>query len=110
MVTENITLLEFVNKHFKHYDVIYGKEDYDSLEIRVKDGKTGRMIVKRTSPYDIIHNTKHRHYQKINVEDLFQLVISYNNISALNDCLVIRPYIVLWSSRILYKRWKKNDF
>ena len=98
MIVENITLLEFVNKHFKHYDVILKKEDYDSLEIRVKGAKTGRMIVKRTSPYDIIHNTKHKHYQNINVEDSFQLEISSNNISALNDCLVIRPYILLWSS------------
>ena len=98
MIVENITLLEFVNKHFKHYDVILKKEDYDSLEIRVKGAKTGRMIVKRTSPYDIIHNTKHRHYQNINVQDSFQLEISSNNISALNDCLVMRPYILLWSS------------
>ena len=98
MIVENITLLEFVNKHFKHYDVILKKEDYDSLEIRVKGAKTGRMIIKRTSPYDIIHNTKHRHYQNINVQDSFQLEISSNNISALNDCLVIRPYILLWSS------------
>lgn len=98
MNVENITLLEFVNKHFKHYDVIFKKEDYDSLEIRVKGAKTGRMIVKRTSPYDIIHNTKHRHYQNINVQDSFQLGISSNNMSALNDCLVIRPYILLWSS------------
>lgn len=98
MVVENITLLEFVNKHFKHYDVILKKEDYDSLEIRVKGAKTGRMIIKRTSPYDIIHNTKHKHYQNINVEDSFQLEISSNNISALNDCLVLRPYILLWSS------------
>lgn len=98
MIVENITLLEFVNKHFKHYDVILKKEDYDSLEIRVKGAKTGRMIVKRTSPYDIIHNTKHRHYQNINVQDSFQLEISSNNISALNDCLVLRPYILLWSS------------
>ena len=98
MVVENITLLEFVNKHFKHYDVILKKEDYDSLEIRVKGAKTGRMIVKRTSPYDIVHNTKHKHYQNINVEDSFQLEISSNNISALNDCLVIRPYILLWPS------------
>ena len=98
MIVENITLLEFVNKHFKHYDVILKKEDYDSLEIRVKGAKTGRMIVKRTSPYDIIHNTKHKHYQNINVQDSFQLGISNNNISALNDCLVIRPYILLWSS------------
>ena len=98
MIVENITLLEFVNKHFKHYDVILKKEGYDSLEIRVKGAKTGRMIIKRTSPYDIIHNTKHRHYQNINVQDSFQLEISTNNISALNDCLVIRPYILLWSS------------
>ena len=98
MVVENITLLEFVNKHFKHYDVILKKEDYDSLEIRVKGAKTGRMIIKRTSPYDIVHNTKHKHYQNINVEDSFQLEISTNNMSALNDCLVIRPYILLWSS------------
>ena len=99
MVVENITLLEFVNKHFKHYDVILKKEDYDSLEIRVKGAKTGRMIVKRTSPYDIVHNTKHKHYQNINVQDSFQLGISSNNnIGALNDCLVIRPYILLWSS------------
>ena len=99
MIVENITLLEFVNKHFKHYDVILKKEDYDSLEIRVKGAKTGRMIVKRTSPYDIIHNTKHRHYQNINVQDSFQLEISSNNnISALNDCLVVRPYILLRSS------------
>ena len=99
MVTENITLLEFVNKHFKHYDVIFQREDYDSLEIRVKGGKTGRMIVKRTSPYDIIHNAKHKHYQNINVQDSFQLGISSNNnISVLNDCLVVRPYILLWSS------------
>ena len=98
MIVENITLLEFVNKHFKHYDVILKKEDYDSLEIRVKGAKTGRMIIKRTSPYDIINNTKHRHYQNINVQDSFQLGISNNNISALNDCLVIRPYILLWSS------------
>ena len=98
MIVENITLLEFVNKHFKHYDVILKKEDYDSLEIRVKGAKTGRMIIKRTSPYDIIHNTKHKHYQNINVQDSFQLEISTNNISAFNDCLVIRPYILLWSS------------
>ena len=99
MIVENITLLEFVNKHFKHYDVILKKEDYDSLEIRVKGAKTGRMIVKRTSPYDIIHNTKHRHYQNINVQDSFQLEISSNyNFSGLNDCLVVRPYILLWSS------------
>ena len=98
MVVENITLLEFVNKHFKHYDAILKKEDYDSLEIRVKGAKTGRMIIKRTSPYDIVHNTKHKHYQNINVEDSFQLEISSNNSSALNDCLVIRPYILLWSS------------
>ena len=97
MIVENITLLEFVNKHFKHYDVILKKEDYDSLEIRVKGAKTGRMIVKRTSPYDIIYNTKHKHYQNINVEDSFQLEIS-SNISVLNDCLVVRPYILLWSS------------
>ena len=99
MIVENITLLEFVNKHFKHYDVILKKEDYDSLEIRVKGAKTGRMIIKRTSPYDIIHNTKHKHYQNINVQDSFQLGISSNNnISVLNDCLVVRPYILLWSS------------
>ena len=98
MIVENITLLEFVDKHFKHYDAILKKEDYDSLEIRVKGAKTGRMIIKRTSPYDIIHNTKHKHYQNINVQDSFQLEISSNNISALNDCLVIRPYILLWSS------------
>lgn len=98
MIVENITLLEFVNKHFKHYDVILKKEDYDSLEIRVKGAKTGRMIIKRTSPYDIIHNTKHKHYQNINVQDSFQLGISNNNFGAFNDCLVIRPYILLWSS------------
>ena len=99
MIVENITLLEFVNKHFKHYDVILKKEDYDSLEIRVKGAKTGRMIVKRTSPYDIIHNTKHKHYQNINVQDSFRLEISSNNhFSSLNDCLVVRPYILLWSS------------
>ena len=98
MIVENITLLEFVNKHFKHYDVILKKEDYDSLEIRVKGAKTGRMIIKRTSPYDIIHNAKHKHYQNINVEDSFQLEISSNNNSVLNNCLVVRPYILLWSS------------
>ena len=51
MITENVTLLEFVNKHFKHYDIISGREEYDSLEIRIKGGKTGRMIVKRTTRY-----------------------------------------------------------
>ena len=97
MVTENITLLEFVNKHFKHYDIIYGKEDYDSLEIRVKGGKTGRMIVKRTSPYELIHNPKHKKYQEINVSDSFKLEIS-NEFNKINDYLFIKPYILLWSS------------
>ena len=96
MVTENITLLEFVNKHFKHYDVIYGKEDYDSLEIRVKGGKTGRMIVKRTSPYELAHNPKHKKYQEINVSDSFKLEIS--NETNFNENLIIKPYILLWSS------------
>ena len=67
MLVENITLLEFVNKHFKHYDVILKKEDYDSLEIRVKGAKTGRMIIRRTSPYDIIHNAKHQIKQRIHI-------------------------------------------
>lgn len=97
MVTENITLLEFVNKHFKHYDVIYEKEDYDSLEIRVKGGRTGRMIVKRTSPYELTHNPKHKKYQEINVSDSFKLEIS-NETNILNDSLIIKPYILLWSS------------
>ena len=96
MVTENITLIEFVNKHFKHYDVIYGKEDYDSLEIRVKGGKTGRMIVKRTSPYELAHNPKHKKYQEINVSDSFKLEIS--NETNFNENLIIKPYILLWSS------------
>lgn len=97
MVTENITLLEFINKHFKHYDVIYGKEDYDSLEIRVKGGRTGRMIVKRTNPYELTHNPKHKKYQEINVSDSFKLEIS-NETNILNDSLIIKPYILLWSS------------
>ena len=97
MVTENITLLEFVNKHFKHYDVIFQREDYDSLEIRVKGGKTGRMIVKRTSPYELTHNPKHKKYQEINVSDSFKLEIS-NETNILNDSLIIKPYILLWSS------------
>ena len=96
MVTENITLLEFVNKHFKHYDVIFQREDYDSLEIRVKGGKTGRMIVKRTSPYELAHNPKHKKYQEINVSDSFKLEIS--NETNFNENLIIKPYILLWSS------------
>ena len=96
MVAENITLLEFVNKHFKHYDVIFQREDYDSLEIRVKGGKTGRMIVKRTSPYELTHNPKHKKYQEINVSDSFKLEIS--NETNFNGNLIIKPYILLWSS------------
>ena len=97
MVIENITLLEFVNKHFKHYDNIFQREDYDSLEIRVKGGKTGRMIVKRTSPYELTHNPKHKKYQEINVSDSFKLEIS-NEFIKTNDYLFIKPYILLWSS------------
>lgn len=96
MVTENITLLEFVNKHFKHYDVIYKKEKYDSLEIRVKGAKTGRIIVKRTSPYLLITNSRHKKYQEINVEDKFELEI-YNE-KTFDGNLFIKPYILLWSS------------
>ena len=97
MVTENITLLEFVNKHFKHYDVIFQREDYDSLEIRVKGGKTGKTIVRKTSPYELINNPRHKKYQEINVSDSFKLEIS-NEFIKTNDYLFIKPYILLWSS------------
>lgn len=97
MITENVTLLEFVNKHFKHYDIISGREEYDSLEIRIKGGKTGRMIVKRTTPYELTHNKKHKKYQQINVCDSFKLEIS-SEFNKINDYLFIKPYILLWSS------------
>ena len=96
MITEDITLLEFVNKHFKHYDIIFQREDYDSLEIRVKGGKTGRMIVKRTSPYELINNTRHKKYQEINVQDSFELEIHTEVTFGGN--LIIKPYILLWAS------------
>ena len=96
MITENITLLEFVNKHFKHYDTLLKKEDYDSLEIRVKGGKTGRMIVRKTSPYKLIYNPKHKKYQEINVQDRFELELDSK--TTFNENLFIKPYILLWSS------------
>lgn len=95
MITEKITLLEFVNKHFKHYDTLLKKEEYDSLEIKVKGGKTGRMIVKKTSPYELTHNPKHKKYQEIKVNDTFELEVDSNSSYG---CLTIKPYILLWAS------------
>lgn len=96
MITENITLLEFVNKHFKHYDIIYKKEKYDSLEIRVKGGRTGKTIVRRTSPYLLITNSRHKKYQEINVQDSFELEICSEK--TFDGNLFIKPYILLWAS------------
>ena len=96
MITENITLLEFVNKHFKHYDIIYKKEKYDSLEIRVKGAKTGKTIIRKTNPYALINVPRHKKYQEINVQDRFELEI-YNE-KTLDGNLIIKPYILLWSS------------
>ena len=75
MITEDITLLEFVNKHFKHYDIIHEEEKYDTLEIRVKGAKTGKTIVRKISPYELINNPRHKKYQEINVQDSFELEI-----------------------------------
>lgn len=96
MITENITLLEFVNKHFKHYDIIHEEEKYDILEIRVKGAKTGKTIVKRTSPYELTHNPKHKKYQEINVQDSFELEIHTE--VTFNGNLIIKSYILLWAS------------
>lgn len=96
MITEDITLLEFVNKHFKHYDIIHEEEKYDILEIIVKGGRTGRMIVKRTSPYELTHNPKHKKYQEINVQDSFELEIHTE--VTFDGSLIIKPYILLWAS------------
>ena len=95
MITEDIKLLEFVNKHFKHYDIIHEEEKYDTLEIRVKGAKTGKTIVRKTSPYLLI-NTRHKKYQEINVEDKFELGI-YNE-TTFDGKLIIKPYILLWAS------------
>ena len=96
MITEDITLLEFVNKHFKHYDIIYKKEKYDSLEIRVKCGRTGKTIVKRTSPYALINVPRHKKYQEINVQDSFELEVC--NEKTFDGNLFIKPCILLWAS------------
>lgn len=96
MITEDITLLEFVNKHFKHYDIIHEKEKYDILEIRVKGARTGETIVRKISPYDLINNPRHKKYQEINVEDKFELGI-YNE-TTFDGKLIIKPYILLWAS------------
>lgn len=96
MITENITLLEFVNKHFKHYDIIHEEEKYDTLEIRVKGAKTGKTIVRKISPYELINNPRHKKYQEINVQDKFELEVC--NEKTFDGNLFIKPYILLWSS------------
>ena len=96
MITENITLLEFVNKHFKHYDIIYEKEKYDILEIRVKGAKTGKTIVRKISPYELINNPRHKKYQEINVQDSFELE-THTEVT-FDGSLIIKPYILLWAS------------